>query len=777
MFIFELMKVGKKQYYFLLLILIATIGVYISVNQLDFVNWDDDDNVRLNTKIQTINAENIAYHFTHERYKSLALYSFMFDYALWKQNPAPYHLHNLLLHLINIILVFVVVSKLTNNRVVSLITCALFAFHPVSVEAVAWVTGRKDLLFLLFSLLSILVYRKYTKSDYNIWWLLLLSLLVFIASMAKIQAFVLPLVFVSLDIFYKRKLSGILLSEKVFLFLVAAKTEGFNNGFFILFGFFIFSLFYVFDKVKYKIKLPPKKYALIFYYISVIVCLKYIGVSIVEILVYSFIGSTIIYFLIRKGTLKHFFIDRYFLKPIKFWIITAVTFLISVGSFIITITEYWWQFSLFLWQDSNVDVFSFADRLLLAGNAFIFYIKRLFLLQAFNPMPAYPEPGMSWSLGNVYFVNFLLAISIISLMCFVIIKYFNKNRLVVLGILIFLVNISIVMHIIPIEGRILAADRYAYVSFWGLFIVIAYSIDKLLLKYNYLKLGAVSLICVFLAINSYSNVAYWKNSYTLWLKAVSEDKYNSYALNALGIAYLEIKENVDSALIMIDRALNINPNVPEYHVDKGRVLFKLDSLDSALVCFNNAILLDSTNDMAYNNRGTLYVKIMQYKNAISDFENAIRINNELELYKENYLKAIYFSKIDSVLLSDFATLEFTYEEKIDYVRLASDKLIAQNREQLALKYLLIGIKVCDNDVGMLQNVAAIYSNMGKYNQSISYYKKLLAIFPAHPDYYFYLANNYFNLGDRKNACDNWILAKLYGHKQAAIYFDTYCKKD
>ncbi|MDD4150974.1 MAG: hypothetical protein PHE33_13200, partial [Bacteroidales bacterium] len=214
------MKVGKKQYYFLLLILIATIGVYVSVNQLDFVNWDDDDNVLLNTKIQTINAENIAYHFTHERYKSLALYSFMFDYALWKQNPAPYHLHNLLLHLINIILVFIVVSKLTNNRVVSLITCALFAFHPVSVEAVAWVTGRKDLLFLLFSLLSILVYRKYTKSNYNIWWLLLLSLLVFIASMAKIQALALPVVLLALDWYFYKKLNWESIIEKVFLIFI-----------------------------------------------------------------------------------------------------------------------------------------------------------------------------------------------------------------------------------------------------------------------------------------------------------------------------------------------------------------------------------------------------------------------------------------------------------------------------------------------------------------------------------------------------------------------------
>jgi tetratricopeptide (TPR) repeat protein len=770
MYIFELMKMAIKYYYLLFVILIITIGVYSSVPKLDFVNWDDDENIVLNTHIQQVSYENIKYNFENERYKSLALYSFMFDYALWKLNPAPYHIHNLVLHLINIILIFLLVSLLTKqNYFIALSSAALFALHPVSVEAVAWITGRKDLLFMLFSLLSILAYYKYFRSNYNIWWLLLVSVLVFFASMAKIQAFVLPVVFLAFDYFFKRKIRMKMILEKILLVFLVAKILDYSMLLAAVVFLFLIMLFLVKFKGK-KISIP-KVYGLLLYYVAVCLAIDY------HFSPFDFFWLLALFLLIKKGWIKHFFIDKAIKNTKVYWYISFLVTVIIIGVVVLLKTDNWSLLIFYFWPESGADVFSLSDRLLLAGNAFIFYIKRLFLLQAFNPMPAYPEPGLIWSFGNPFFVNFLLAIIIISLMGFVIIKYFKKNRLVVLGILIFLVNISIVMHIIPIEGRVVAADRYAYVSFWGLFIVIAYFIDKLLLKYNYFKIGTVSLICVSLAISSYSNVGYWKNSYTLWQKAVTEDQNNSYALNSLGIAYFEIKENPDSALIMINRALEIQDNVPEYHVDKGRVLFKIDSLNSALIYFNNAILLDSTNDMAYNNRGTLLIEQLEYETAISDFETAIKLNDNLELYKENYFKAKRLHSLDSVLLADFNSPEFSNEEKVEYIKLASDRLIAQGKEQSALEYLLIGLKIKDKDIPMLQNVAAIYSRLRQYEISIEYYKQLINLNPDKAEYYYFLANNFYNNGNRLSACENWSIAKLYGHNQAEINFDTFCKKD
>jgi tetratricopeptide (TPR) repeat protein len=775
MFIFGLMKTKQKQYLYLLFILIVTVVVYSSAGGLGFVNWDDDDNVRLNSQIQDVNEKNIKQIFEQERYKSLALYSFMLDYAFWQLNPKPYHVHNLLLHVINIILVFLVVLKLTRGRLlIAFVTSALFALHPASVEAVAWVTGRKDLLFMLFSLLSILAYSKYIKRNYNLWLFLLLCFMVFLASIAKIQAFVLPVVLIAMDVFYKRKLTGILILEKVLLFLVVAKTQVGSFDFFAITSAIILIAFYLYEKMDYKKFALRKKYGLLVYFASVCLSLRLLDVSVFEILALGLIGSAILFVLIKRGTIKHFFIDRWIEKTNRFWIITVGVFLVSLALFLFAITDNWWQFSLHFWSDNDVTVFSFADRLLLAGYAFVYYIKRLFLLQAFNPMPDYPDPGLSWSLDNIYFVNFLTSVIVLSAVVFFLLKYYKKNRLLVLGTLIFLINISIVLHIIPIQGRVVAADRYAYPSFWGVFLVFGLLIDQI----KYLRLKAktaiIGILCLGLGVHTYAVVKIWDNSYSLWLRAVKQDVNNSYAANSLGVAYLEIKNDPDSALVMINKALNIDPHVAEYYVDKGRVLFEMDSLTSSFKCLNTALILDTDNDMAYNNRGVLLMKKMEYTKALTDLQTAIDLNNR-QLYKENYHKALRYHRLDSIVLADYSSQEFSKSDKLQYIKTVSDKLISKGKEQDALEYLLIGLKLKKNDTGLLQNVAAIYSKMTMYDLSIDYYRKLIALNPEQSDYYYFLANNYFNKGDRIRACKNWSIAKLYGHHKAAYYYSAYCE--
>jgi len=60
---------------------------------------------------------------------------------------------------------------------------------------------------------------------------------------------------------------------------------------------------------------------------------------------------------------------------------------------------------------------------------------------------------------------------------YVLIKYFRNNRIVWFGVLFFLINIGVVLHIIPIEGRVLAADRYTYLAYIGLFLIMALIAD------------------------------------------------------------------------------------------------------------------------------------------------------------------------------------------------------------------------------------------------------------------------------------------------------------
>jgi tetratricopeptide (TPR) repeat protein len=89
--------------------------------------------------------------------------SHMTDCQIFGLNPAMHHLHNLLLHLVTIVLVFLFFYTVTGDYWKSLFVAALFALHPLNVESVAWVTGRKNMLSTVFFLLSMLMYVSYLK--------------------------------------------------------------------------------------------------------------------------------------------------------------------------------------------------------------------------------------------------------------------------------------------------------------------------------------------------------------------------------------------------------------------------------------------------------------------------------------------------------------------------------------------------------------------------------------------------------------------------------------
>jgi tetratricopeptide (TPR) repeat protein len=77
-------------------------------------------------------------------------------------NPYLFHAANLLLHLINVLIVWRIVSRVTKSEWAAAVGAAMFAVHPIQVEAVAWISSTKDLLSGTFVLLTILLYLRYT---------------------------------------------------------------------------------------------------------------------------------------------------------------------------------------------------------------------------------------------------------------------------------------------------------------------------------------------------------------------------------------------------------------------------------------------------------------------------------------------------------------------------------------------------------------------------------------------------------------------------------------
>ncbi len=115
----------------------------------EFVDWDDPGLITENPIAQGLTVENLKTAFTSydpELYVPLTFVSYQVDYAIGGLSPFIYHFHNLLLHLINVLLVAWLIWLLTKNPVTALLCGLLFAVHPVNAETVLWASARKDLL-------------------------------------------------------------------------------------------------------------------------------------------------------------------------------------------------------------------------------------------------------------------------------------------------------------------------------------------------------------------------------------------------------------------------------------------------------------------------------------------------------------------------------------------------------------------------------------------------------------------------------------------------------
>lgn len=146
---------------------VATLAVFWPVKDHAFINMDDYQYVTENPHVKTgINVRNIRWAFTTfyaSNWHPLTWLSLMLDHRLFGLNPMGYHLINLLFHITNSILLFLILRRTADALWPSAFVAALFALHPLHVESVAWVAERKDVLSTFFWLLTMGAYVFYVE--------------------------------------------------------------------------------------------------------------------------------------------------------------------------------------------------------------------------------------------------------------------------------------------------------------------------------------------------------------------------------------------------------------------------------------------------------------------------------------------------------------------------------------------------------------------------------------------------------------------------------------
>lgn len=207
-------------------VVLVVILVYFPSLGNGFTNWDDPAFITENPDIRDLSPETVGKFFTTSYggfagYVPFVMLTYTVEHSLFGLKPRVYHTTNLLLHLINCILVFWFIILISRKLPVAFMVSLLFGIHPFHVEAVAWIQGRKDLLFSLFYLAALIAFvtymRKGRKKSFY-----LLSLMFFLFSLfSKVAAISLPFALLAVDFFLSKKIDKDAVRNKLPFFVLA----------------------------------------------------------------------------------------------------------------------------------------------------------------------------------------------------------------------------------------------------------------------------------------------------------------------------------------------------------------------------------------------------------------------------------------------------------------------------------------------------------------------------------------------------------------------------
>jgi tetratricopeptide (TPR) repeat protein len=181
---------------------LVTLVLYWPLTHYDFTNVDDPRFVTENPTVQAgLTWAGVKWAFTSvytEAWQPLTWFSHMLDCEIYGLRPGGHHFTSVLFHIANTLLLFLWLNNLTRATARSAVVAALFAWHPLHVESVAWVCERKDVLSAFFGLLALMAYSRYVRKPGLFTYLPVLALYA-LGLMCKPSIITWPCIFLLLD--------------------------------------------------------------------------------------------------------------------------------------------------------------------------------------------------------------------------------------------------------------------------------------------------------------------------------------------------------------------------------------------------------------------------------------------------------------------------------------------------------------------------------------------------------------------------------------------------
>ena len=401
---------------------------------------------------------------------------------------------------------------------------------------------------------------------------------------------------------------------------------------------------------------------------------------------------------------------------------------------------------------AHIDALPLKDRIANVFLSYARYIGKLFWPQ--NLAVFYPFDVNSFAVWQVAMcVLLLLVISIF------VIRFGRNQKYLPVGWFWFVVTLVPVIGLVQV-GQQAFADRYTYIPYIGLFIMIAWGLPELLSKWPQRKIAlglSMVIILTTLGICAHRQVSFWNNSFTLFSHAIEVTRNNYIAHNNLGIAYHKLGRYQD-AVEAYKQTIRVKPNYAEAYYNLGAAYGELGRYQGAVEAYKQAIKIQPSYAKAYYNLGISYEDLGRHQDAVEAYKQAIKI-------KPDYVEAHYNLGVTYGKLGRYQDEVEAYKQAIrikpDYIEAYYNLGVSYEdlgRHQDAVEAYKEAIRIKPDYADAYINLGAAYGELGRYKDAVEVYNQAIRI---KPDY----AKAYFNLGVAYGKLGRW-QDELEAYKQA-----------
>jgi len=203
----------------------------------------------------------------------------------------------------------------------------------------------------------------------------------------------------------------------------------------------------------------------------------------------------------------------------------------------------------------------------------------------------------------------------------------------------FIVTLLPVIGLVQVGGQA-RADRYMYIPMVGLLIITVWGASAILerLHARALAIPLAASACLACAVLTFVQVGYWRNSETLFRRALAVTENNSVANHNLG-NYLMAEGRLSEAIPYLQTAVRIDPDSPPAHTDLGSALAQSGQLPDAIAQFEQAVELAPNAPIPHNNLGSALTQAGRFPEATNEFQAALRLDPNYDEARRNLAAA------------------------------------------------------------------------------------------------------------------------------------------